>query len=171
MPISTPDQPAGRGYAYALVDPAAGEITIVAETPHDPLAFPPDHPLGWKSEAALALADAGFGMLFDSWVPAGDGRYAMGVRRVEARLSDQLRAAIDAGRRAGTLIVEERQPGIRERNGPAAVGDPLAELRAAYLEWDEGGASSNDIEQALDDFLTQRGYPTVLYRERPRRQR
>lgn len=54
---------------------------------------------------------------------------------------------------------------------PQPAPDPLAELRAEFLEADEDGASSNDITQLLDDFLTKRGYPTVLYRERPKRGR
>lgn len=36
----------------------------------------------------------------------------------------------------------------------------LADLRAAFAE---ANGSSNDIAQMLDDFLTSRGLPTVLY--------
>ena len=169
MPISADprnDDLAREG--YALVDPATGEITIIAVERHGTLAFDPDSPLGWMTAAALALADAGWGMRVLEWMPAVDGRYAMGVRQIDdaARLDARLRAAIDAGRRAGTLIVEQRRPGVVERNGEAAGGGPLAELHAAYTGWHDGDASSNDIDQALDDFLTERGYPTVLYRER-----
>lgn len=107
---------------YALVDPAAGEITIIAVERHGTLTFDPASPLGWMTAAALALADAGWGMRVLEWMPAVDGRYAMGVRRVD----------VPAPARA------------------AAAGDPLAELHAAYTEWHDGGASSNDVDQALD---------------------
>lgn len=51
---------------------------------------------------------------------------------------------------------------------PAAPAEPtgtdaLAELRAEFAAWHADGASSNDSEQFLDDFLTERGQPTVLY--------
>lgn len=46
-----------------------------------------------------------------------------------------------------------------ESNGP----DPLATLHAEFAEAMTGDASSNDVVQLLDDFLTKRGYPTVLY--------
>ncbi len=39
----------------------------------------------------------------------------------------------------------------------------LAELRAEFAEADAEGASSNDIVQMLDDFLTERGFESVLY--------
>ncbi|RKR92686.1 hypothetical protein BDK92_7164 [Micromonospora pisi] len=42
--------------------------------------------------------------------------------------------------------------------------NPLDDLYREFLEADDDGASSNDIAQMLDDFLTKRGYPTVLYR-------
>lgn len=38
----------------------------------------------------------------------------------------------------------------------------LAELRVKFAEVNTGG-SSNDVVQMLDDFLTSRGLPTVLY--------
>jgi hypothetical protein len=41
--------------------------------------------------------------------------------------------------------------------------DILAELRAGFAEAHADGASSNDIVQLLDDFLTKHGQPTVLY--------
>jgi hypothetical protein len=174
MPISADprnDDLAREG--YALVDPAAGEITIIAVERHGTLTFDPASPLGWPSAAAAALAAAGWGMRVLEWMPAADGRYAMGVRQVDdaAAADARLQASIDAGRRAGTLIVEQRRPGIHERNGEAAGGGPLAELHAAYTEWHDGGASSNHVDQALDNFLTERGYPTVLYRARPPRGR
>lgn len=142
MPISTGTDPRPARDGYVLVDPAAGEITIIAVERHGTLTFDPASPLGWMTAAALALANAGWGMRVLEWMPAIDGRYAMGVRQLD-----------DAAR------------------GAAAAGDPLAELHAAYTEWHDGDASSNDVDQALDDFLTKRGYPTVLYRERPKRRR
>jgi hypothetical protein len=39
----------------------------------------------------------------------------------------------------------------------------LAKLRAEFVEAHLNGASSNDIVQLLDDHLTGRGLPTVLY--------
>jgi hypothetical protein len=41
--------------------------------------------------------------------------------------------------------------------------DILAEMRAQFATAHAGGASSNDIVQLLDDFLTSHGQPTVLY--------
>lgn len=43
------------------------------------------------------------------------------------------------------------------------AAEVLGELRTAFAEWVADGASSNDIAQALDDFLTRRGHETVLY--------
>lgn len=40
---------------------------------------------------------------------------------------------------------------------------PLTALHTEFVEAHRGGASSNDIAQLLDDYLTARGYPTVLY--------
>lgn len=39
----------------------------------------------------------------------------------------------------------------------------LAELHAEFTEADQEGASSNDIAQMLDDFLTRHGFPSVLF--------
>ncbi len=39
----------------------------------------------------------------------------------------------------------------------------LAELHAEFAEAEREGASSNDIVQMLDDGLTERGFPSVLY--------
>jgi hypothetical protein len=47
--------------------------------------------------------------------------------------------------------------------------NPLDELHRQFVEEDNGGASSSDITQMLDDFLTERGYPTVIYRSRQER--
>jgi hypothetical protein len=41
--------------------------------------------------------------------------------------------------------------------------DVLQALRVEFAEAHADGASSNDIVQLLDDFLTARGLPTVLY--------
>lgn len=46
---------------------------------------------------------------------------------------------------------------------PATGAELLAELRAEFAEADADGASSNDIAQLLDDFITARGLLTVLY--------
>lgn len=165
MPISTGSHAGDLAYeGYALVDPDAGQIIIISAEPRT-LTFDEDSPLGWMTAAALALADAGYGMRFVQWVARSDGHYAMGVRqgtppaaRARSDRLARLQRSIDSGISAGTIVVEQRhRPG---------EPDPLAALRAAFLEWDESGASSNDIGQALDDFLTERGYPTVLYRER-----
>lgn len=39
----------------------------------------------------------------------------------------------------------------------------LAELHAEFAEADAEGASSNDIVQMLDDFLSRHDFPSVLY--------
>lgn len=53
---------------------------------------------------------------------------------------------------------------IIRRPAPALTGaEILADLRAEFAAWHADGASSNDSEQFLDDFLTERGLPTVLY--------
>lgn len=49
--------------------------------------------------------------------------------------------------------------------------NPLDELHRQFAEEDNNGASSSDITQMLDDFLTERGYPTVIYRQRGRGRR
>jgi hypothetical protein len=46
---------------------------------------------------------------------------------------------------------------------PNSGDDVLLDLHAEFREAHADGASSNDIVQLLDDFLTQRGQPTVLY--------
>ena len=47
----------------------------------------------------------------------------------------------------------------RDANRP----DPLAELRAAFAEWKRDEASSNDVEQWLDEYLSSRGMASVLH--------
>lgn len=42
--------------------------------------------------------------------------------------------------------------------------EAVLDLYAQFAEEHEGGASSNDIVQMLDDWFTANGFPTVLYR-------
>lgn len=42
--------------------------------------------------------------------------------------------------------------------------EAVLDLCAQFLEADQGGASSNDIAQILDDWFVDQGFPTVLYR-------
>lgn len=169
---------------YALVDKYTGEILIVADIEHT-IRFDPASPLGWMTAAAVALAQGGYGMRFLEWVPSDDGRYAMGVRKVDAATPP----ASGAPRCTATSFADahpfERDEIRTDADGyddwercgrPAGdplhtAGDPLAELHAAYTAWHDGDASSNDVDQALDDWLTARGFPTVMYRERPKRGR
>ncbi len=41
---------------------------------------------------------------------------------------------------------------------------PVRELYACLLDMNRDGTSSNDVVQAVDDWLTSHGYPTILYR-------
>ena len=50
--------------------------------------------------------------------------------------------------------------------GPDAVRD----LYQQFIEVDDDG-SSNDVCQMLDDWFTDNGWPTVLYRPKPKRRR
>jgi hypothetical protein len=42
--------------------------------------------------------------------------------------------------------------------------EAVLDLYARVLEEAEGGASSNDIVQLLDDWFVENGFPTVIYR-------
>jgi hypothetical protein len=54
-----------------------------------------------------------------------------------------------------------------DRPAEDTASEVLAALRAEFSEAHASGASSNDITQILDDFLTVRGLPTVLYAKPP----
>jgi hypothetical protein len=54
---------------------------------------------------------------------------------------------------------------------PPVDPDDVRALYAELLEADDTDASSNDVAQIVDDWFVARGYPSVLYRERPRRRR
>jgi hypothetical protein len=43
--------------------------------------------------------------------------------------------------------------------------EAVLDLYAQFLEADRDGASSNDIAQLLDDWFTENGFPTVIYKE------
>jgi len=47
---------------------------------------------------------------------------------------------------------------------PAPASQDLRDLRERFRSEHDDGASSNDIVQMLDDFLTEHGLDTVLYR-------
>lgn len=49
--------------------------------------------------------------------------------------------------------------------------EAVLDLYARFLEEHQGGASSNDIVQLLDDWFTENGFPTVIYRPNKRRYR
>jgi hypothetical protein len=48
-------------------------------------------------------------------------------------------------------------------NIPPVTPDDVADLWRQLFELDEGGGSSNDWAQAVDDWFTAHGYPTILY--------
>lgn len=41
--------------------------------------------------------------------------------------------------------------------------EAVLDLYAQFREEHEGGASSNDVVQILDDWFTGNGFPTVIY--------
>lgn len=53
---------------------------------------------------------------------------------------------------------------------PEISAADIRDLYEQFIEVDEDG-SSNDVTQMLDDWFTEHGWPTVLYRERPKRGR
>jgi len=118
----------------ALAEPASGEVRIYTETGAHDLKFSPADPFGWVTAATAVLAQARWSVRQMQWVPTLDGRFVINVRQVET-------------------------------TGPASTHDDgLTALHAAYTEWHDDKASSNDVDQALDDFLVAHGFPTVLYR-------
>jgi hypothetical protein len=49
---------------------------------------------------------------------------------------------------------------------PPIDPEQVRRLHADLIEADDGGASSNDWTQIVDDWFTQNGWPTILYRVR-----
>lgn len=43
--------------------------------------------------------------------------------------------------------------------------ESVLDLYARFLEADRDDASSNDVAQLLDDWFTENGFPTVIYRK------
>lgn len=43
--------------------------------------------------------------------------------------------------------------------------EAVLDLYSQFLEAVRDGASSNDMAQILDDWFTEQGFPTVIYRE------
>ncbi len=49
---------------------------------------------------------------------------------------------------------------------PLVTPDDVKALYDDLLELDEGGGSSNDWTQVVDDWFVKHGYPTIIYREK-----
>ena len=71
------------------------------------------------------------------------------------------------------LLERMRTEAAAHADAPAGLPDvnpdAVRELHRDFTEMDDSGTSSNDVVQMLDDWFTEHGYPTVIYRPRRRR--